>query len=117
MTLSNFFGERQPKIMNHSYQIYGFFSVVQIDKNDKNLRWTLSETILVLSGYRIKMFKNRFEKKRFINLGKDRGQGHTPVVRQQLNATFFGKVNMDGFEKADGLLPLKDSLQKQEYKR
>lgn len=67
--------------MNHSYQVYGIFSIVHIDKDVKNLQWTLSEAIFVLSGYRIKMFKNSFEKKRFINLGKDKGQGHTPVVR------------------------------------
>lgn len=67
--------------MNHSYQVYGIFSIVHIDKDDKNLQWTLSEAIFVLSGYRIKMFKNSFEKKGFINLGKDKGQGHTPVVR------------------------------------
>ena len=67
--------------MNHSYQVYGIFYIVHIDKDVKNLQWTLSEAIFVLSGYRIKMFKNSFEKKRFINLGKDKGQGHTPVVR------------------------------------
>ena len=67
--------------MNHSYQVYGIFSIVHIDKDVKNLQWTLSEAIFVLSGYRIKMFKNSFEKKRFINLGKDKGQGLTPVVR------------------------------------
>ena len=61
------------KILNYSYQTYGFFLLYEL-ANDKNLRWcisTLSETISVLSWYRLKVFKNFVEKKRVVNFGKD----------------------------------------------
>ena len=61
------------KILNYSYQTYGLFLLYEL-ANDKNLRWcisTLSETISVLSWYRLKVFKNFVEKKRVVNFGKD----------------------------------------------